>query len=93
MMNALYALVRFSPFVKFVVVIRPDGLTTHAPKRLPPGFLGAVEDVAQRAGLNSGVIFGKEQRGTLTLGFLGVPAAQRQPLLNSWHAHKPRYGG
>jgi len=91
--NALYSLVRFSPTAAFVVELRADGIKVHAPKKLPAGFLSAVQERAQRAGLRSGVIIGKRQRGGLTLGFMGVPAEHHQPLLNVWHAHKDRYRG
>lgn len=92
-MAALYSLIRFLPRTAFVLTVQDGAVKAHAPHRLPAGFVSAVQDKADRGELRSCVVYGKRQRGGLTLGFLGVPERVQQPLLNSWHAHKQQYVG
>lgn len=82
---------RFLPGVAFVIEVKHGELRTYAPRRLPVGFVTAVQDKIDRGELTSGVIYGKSQRGGLTLGFLGAPERVQQPLLSNWHAHKLSY--
>lgn len=93
-MTPILALVRFCPGVAFAVEVNSGNIKLHARKSLPDGFVRAVQEQIDRELLNSGVLYGVRQQGGYTVKFApGFPDRARQPLLNSWHIHKERYGG
>ncbi len=92
LMTSIFALKRFLPGVRFAVVVNAGSVKSHSRKSLPKAFMNAIHERVEEGDLRSGVIYGVEQKGGLTLDFSpGFPAKVRQPLLNSWHIHKQRY--